>query len=368
MNKKLIYFVSHPIQYQAPLLRMISLDPDITLKVVFESDFSTRSYFDSGFKKRIEWDVPLREGYDSSLRSEVIIHEEIENSDVIWVHGWQSSLLRKVIKIAAKLQKPVLMRSENWTGAMPDGNWVRRILKRTYLRRIFRDCSGFLVIGSKNREYYLDHGVPAEKLFDMPYAVDNKFFLDRSKSVKMEDFKARLGLDTNRKVILFAGKMMPRKNPQLLIAIWKKLAAQMPKPPLLVFVGDGEMRVNLEKSSPEGIIYVGFQNQSSMPLYYASADVFVLFSEKEPWGMAINEAMASGTSVLASNQCGAAYDLIDQYTGRMVDINDERVLLNAFEEVLENSNQMGKAAQQKVLNWDFDADLIGLKKALKMVL
>src|ERR1700710_1918925 len=60
---KLAYLVSHPIQYEAPLLRRIAQEPDIELTVLFGSDFSVRGYKDEGFGVGVKWDVPLLEGY-----------------------------------------------------------------------------------------------------------------------------------------------------------------------------------------------------------------------------------------------------------------------------------------------------------------
>ena len=60
---RLAYLVSHPIQYQAPLLRRIAQQPDIDLTVLFGSDFSVRGYRDQGFGVGVKWDVPLLDGY-----------------------------------------------------------------------------------------------------------------------------------------------------------------------------------------------------------------------------------------------------------------------------------------------------------------
>ena len=59
---KLAYLVSHPIQYQAPLLRKISEDPEIDLTVFFCSSASVQRHFDKGFRRDIEWDTPLLGG------------------------------------------------------------------------------------------------------------------------------------------------------------------------------------------------------------------------------------------------------------------------------------------------------------------
>ena len=61
---RLAYFVSHPIQYQAPLLRRIARESDIDLTAFFCSDLSVRGYHDSGFGVRVQWNIPLLEGYN----------------------------------------------------------------------------------------------------------------------------------------------------------------------------------------------------------------------------------------------------------------------------------------------------------------
>ena len=70
---RLAYLVSHPIQYQAPLLRRIAREPDIDLTVLFGSDFSVRGYQDRGFGVAVQWDVPLLEAITTtSFRSSAI--------------------------------------------------------------------------------------------------------------------------------------------------------------------------------------------------------------------------------------------------------------------------------------------------------
>src|SRR5947209_7021240 len=61
---RLAYLVTHPIQYQAPLLKRLAEEPGLVLKVFFCSDLSTRRYLDPEFQRQIEWDTPLLEGYE----------------------------------------------------------------------------------------------------------------------------------------------------------------------------------------------------------------------------------------------------------------------------------------------------------------
>ena len=124
VTRNLTYFLSHPIQYQSPLLRRLALEDDISFRVVYEHDFSTRTYFDRGFQSEFMWDIPLREGYRSDLLADISVNKVLRESDAVWFHGWQSNHLRHILKHAARLRKLTLMRGENWFGAMPDGRRV----------------------------------------------------------------------------------------------------------------------------------------------------------------------------------------------------------------------------------------------------
>src|ERR1700712_610659 len=105
---RIAYLVSHPIQYQAPLLRRIAQEPDIDLTVFFGSDFSTRGYQDEGFGVDVKWDVPLLDGYRyeflpalrdngtegtfSPISRGILSRLQGQNGqpgfDVLWVHGY----------------------------------------------------------------------------------------------------------------------------------------------------------------------------------------------------------------------------------------------------------------------------------------
>jgi len=372
VTTKLLYFVSHPIQYQAPLLRQISNQPDIDLNVVFEADYSEGRYFDTGFGVELEWDIPLRSGYKNHLLSEIDAAQYLKKADVVWFHGWQSRRFKNLLKLAKKIGTPVLLRGENWEGAMPDGVGVLGWLKRRYLSQIFSKCSAFLAIGSVNRRYYIDHGIFEQKIFDVPYAVDNSFFGQSKTDSAALDFRQEFGIPENRKIILFAGKLTARKKPDVLLKAWSEAAWTSGERPSLVFVGDGELKQSLMASAErsdmkEDIIFTGFRNQTELPAIYQAADVFVLSSEKEPWGLAINEAMASGTAVIASDQCGAAFDLLSNETGAIVKAGDISELAGALVSVIGRSDEMGRAARRRIENWDFEADIAGLKLALDFV-
>ena len=372
---RLCYLVSHPIQYQAPLLRRIAENPDIELTVAFETLVTASAYHDDGFGRIIEWDLPVTEGYTYQVASsKKAIENLLKTSDVLWVHGWDSTLRRKSLSMASKARIPTLMRGENTLIAMPKGRGLRSFLKRQYLKRIFRYCSGFLCIGTDNRHYYESHGINMTNLFSMPYTIDNEYFNTgaRVASARREEFRQKLGLQPNRPVILFAGKLQQRKHPLCLFKAWKQLDQENTRHPYLIYVGDGRERAALEtlSASEKSLKILGFRNQSELPAFYDLADVFVLPSEQEPWGLSINEAMACNTAVITSDQCGCSVDLVDETCGIIFPAGDVDALTSALSSILAEPGRaasMGEAAWVKVSQWGFDQSIQGLTTAIKAV-
>lgn len=372
---RLVYLVSHPIQYQAPLLRIISEDPEIELLVLFESMESAGAYLDKGFGTEVEWDVPLTDGYSHRLVGSLAdVIDSLSGADVLWVHGWSSLLKLRTLEIARRRNLPVLMRGENTIAAMPDGAGIRGVLKRMFLRWIFFRCAGFLCIGADNRDYYRAHGVEDGRLFFMPYAVDNDRFDAAAKRAAAERSRLReqLDLQPGRPVVLFAGKLQPRKNPAVLIDAMRAMDRNATRDPYLLVVGDGEQRHPLEQGAADDpwIRFLGFRNQSELPALYDLADVFVLASEREPWGLAVNEAMACGCAVVVSDECGCAADLVSESNGRVVPAGDRAALTNALSDILREPDRaaaMGAESRRRMESWGFRDDLAGLKTAIKAV-
>ena len=190
-KKRLAYLVTHPIQYQAPLLRLIAQQPDIDLYVFFCSDLSVRGYYDPGFKKNITWDVPLTEGYAyeflpalvgrhtlSFLRPIVYgLKHRLQTGkfDVLWVHGWGHWSHVAAVFAAHRLKIKVLMRGES-SLQVGTKNCIKRFIKTIFFKHFFAKIDAFLSIGTLNRQFYQSYGISANRIFDVPYAVDNNFF------------------------------------------------------------------------------------------------------------------------------------------------------------------------------------------------
>lgn len=389
MVKRLAYFVSHPIQYQAPLLRLIAADSDIDLEVFFFSDFSVREYVDPGFGKAIQWDVPLTEGYKhhfldtwGSKERHSWVKQPIAknitqllkqgNFDAVWVHGWFWVCSLQAILAANRLEIPVLLRGESNGLDEPIGG-LKKSVKSAFLKWLFDRVSAFLYVGTLNYQFYQRYGVSEERLFSMPYAVNNDYFQEKASIAHQsrETLRESLGLDQDRPIILFAAKLIPKKRPQDVLAAYRLLSddGHAEPEPYLLFVGDGELRSQLEVEAKStgwnSIRFLGFWNQSKIPEIYDLCDCFVLASDFEPWGLAINEVMNAGKAIIVSDAAGCAVDLVQhQENGWIFRVGDVKGLAEGINWAIAHTEGAGKESLERIKNWSFNEDIIGLKSCL----
>jgi glycosyltransferase involved in cell wall biosynthesis len=382
---RLAYFVSHPIQYQAPLLRRIAREPDIDLEVFFSSDHTVRGYVDEGFGVKVEWDVPLLEGYRSSFLprwrdagkepgfSRPLNHGIFDRLahgrfDAVWSHGYSNANSLRVIASAAMQGIPVLLRAESTLHDRERGR-AKLAAKEAFFRMLRPQVSAVLAIGGANERYWRHYLGEEMAIFRVPYAVDNDFFQRRAAEAMAgrDALRAELGLEPGRPVILFASKLQERKQCADLVEAHRLLGE--PRPYLLI-VGDGEERRRLEDQAAGNpyIRFLGFRNQTELPSYFDLCDVFVLPSRHEPWGLVVNEVMNAGRAVVVSDDVGCQQDLVREgETGAVYPVGDVAALARAIERVLatpQTAARMGTAARGHIARFSFEQDLAGLREAL----
>jgi glycosyltransferase involved in cell wall biosynthesis len=397
INKvRLAYLVSHPIQYQAPLLRRIAQEPDIDLTVFFGSDFSVRGYKDAGFGVGVKWDIPLLDGYRyeflpslrdnaatvsvaSPLNYGILSRLRGDHSetafDVLWVHGYGTVNALHGMLAAKALGIPVLLRAESWLEDRARSN-AKLAFKQIFFEALKQLVDGVMPIGTLNAAYwrhYLGEDFPASL---MPYAVDNAYFQRQSEQARVgrDGLLAELKLDPSRPVILFASKLQSRKRCEDLLEAYKNLSpgdGTGPNP-YLVIVGDGEERAALERRVAESgltsVRFCGFRNQSELPRFFDIASVFVLPSRHEPWGLIVNEVMNAGRAVIVSDEVGCQPDLItDAVEGCIFPAGDVKALTAALRRVLatpETAARMGQRGLERIQRWGFEEDVRGLRQAI----
>jgi glycosyltransferase involved in cell wall biosynthesis len=185
-------------------------------------------------------------------------------------------------------------------------------------RLVFKRIAAFLAVGEANRDYLRASGVPPERVFVARHFVENERFLrDERTAAAGRELRDELGIARDALVFLFAGKLEPNKRPLDLMRAWRAVRERLElgnPTAALLFVGSGvlERELRAEAAGLEGktVFFSPFRNQSEMPRVYAAADVLVLPSQSETWGLCVNEAMNAATPAIVSSHVGCAPDLI----------------------------------------------------------
>ncbi len=383
--QKLAIITTHPIQYNAPFFKLLSERKNISVKVFYTwSQSQSGSKYDPGFGKEIKWDIPLLDGYNycfvnnvsskpgshhfKGIDNPTLVNEiETWGANVVLVYGWSFKSHLKVMRFF-KGKIPVLFRGDSTL--LDKQTWVKKVLRQLSLKYIYSNIDVALYAGNANKNYFMAYGVKEKRLVFMPHAVDNDRFAasEKNNSTAIE-IRNNLKIPKKAFVFLFAGKLEPKKQPDLLAKIFCELNN---KNAHLIIVGNGVLEESLKQDfgTQENIHFLDFQNQQTMPALYAACDVFILPSKgpNETWGLAINEAMAAGKSVIVSNACGAAYDLVEEgKTGFVFEKNNEKMLKNNMKYFLENKTElvrMSKTAIDKVSSYNFIADCLAVEETI----
>lgn len=376
---KLCVITTHPIQYMSPWFRALAQDTTLELEVIFFRELNATQQ-GVGFGQAFQWDVPLRQGYVSRVLGVMAGFKALPNlllrlrrvlreirPDAVLVTGWNEPGLMAVYPLMRLLGVPVILRGES------NALRVRSSLTRLLHRLLLNFVSAIVVIGKANRQFYLNNGVPAGRLFDGVYFVES----ERMVAMAMTHTMDRNGLRADNKfddedfVFTFVGKHVPFKRPMLLVEA-AALARQRGLPVKLLFAGSGELTDALKQRAVElgvPVHFTGFLNQTEMWKAYVPADAFVLPSTNgETWGLVTNEAMLFGLPVIVSDQVGCGPDLvIDGETGYVFS-GEAEGLASAMEKLIKNRDHapaMGAAGRKLVQEkYSMHVATEGLKAAL----
>lgn len=382
---RLAVVLSHPIQYYAPWFRHLANHTSLRLQVFYLSDHGAVARRDAKFGATFAWDTDLLSGYPHTFipnlarQPDVTTFAGLHNPglfpairafapDAILLFGYAH---RTHLRLILGAPAPLVFRGDSHLLGHSRLPWRKRRL----LGWLFRRFAAITYVGAANRDYFRAFGVPDSKLFFAPHAVDQHHFVPTvERCTHAQNLRAELGL-ADRFVILFAGKLVPEKQPVELLHAFLSLP---PDRVALVFNGDGAERPQLERiaaAHPEHIVrFLPFANQSQMPGRYLLADLFVLPSRGhyETWGLAVNEAMHLGVPCLVSDRVGCQRDLItDGETGWVFSVDQPEglpdALRRAFAQTAADREVMKAAIAERIRRYTYDQATTGLLLALRHI-
>ena len=386
--KKLAIITTHPIQYNAPLFQMLHERQQIEIMVFYTwSQSAAGTKYDPGFGKEISWDIPLLSGYPYTFVNNIsaqpgshhfkgmdnptlIAEIEAWKADAVLVYGWSFKSHLKALKYFHK-KISVFFRGDSTL--LDAGGGFKSVLRKIWLKYVYSKVDVALYAGAANKAYFSAYGLKEKQLSFMPHATDNNRFAATDKSIgEGNRIRELFGISADETVFLFAGKLEEKKQPDMLAEAFININNEHAH---LIITGNGalEEKLMVKYSGNPKIHFLPFQNQSAMPALYAACDVFVLPSKgpNETWGLCLNEAMAAGKPVIATDACGAAYDLIEENeTGFMIGRSDESALqekMNYFAESKERATKMQHKVLEKIKQYSYEKDCEAVEKVMNGV-
>jgi glycosyltransferase involved in cell wall biosynthesis len=360
--KRLVILTEIISPYRIPLFNAMTERGDISPHVIFfaETDPALRQW--QIYKDEIRFSYQVL----SSCRRRVGSHNVLLNwglgralesaqPDVILCGGynylasWQGQLW------AGMRSVPFLLWSESTSYDSRSGRpWVE-FLKTEFLKY----CTGFVVPGISSKEYLISRGRREGAIFTARNAVDNDLFMRGAKTARQNAAQTRAELNLPERYFLFVGRLVREKGVFDLLSAYASLDPQLRAGTALVLAGDGSDRQRLEERaksiSPGRVLFPGFVHRDQLAAYYALAEMLILPTYTDTWGLVVNEAMACGLPVLVSRAAGCAADLVrDGWNGQEIVPEDVMGIARAMKCLGGNSElcrEMGLRSAEHILKY-----------------
>jgi glycosyltransferase involved in cell wall biosynthesis len=242
------------------------------------------------------------------------VARRLRDADAVVVGGWNQPAFWEALTWCRMRRVPVLV----WVESTARDRRSGRL--EAAKRRLLRMPHGFVVPGSLARSYLLDLGVPADKVAVAPNAVDPAIFGSGRRA--RHDGIVRL---------LAVGRLAPEKGLDTLLRATEGLRVEV------VLAGTGPEEPRLRRLAGADVTFLGHVERDALPALYADADVAVVPSRSEPWGMALNEAALAGLPLVSTTATGAAEELIeDGVNGFRVPPDDVPALRDALRRLVDD--------------------------------
>lgn len=359
MRRSLVITTEIISPYRIPVFNVLAENPNVDLHVIFlaETDLSMRRwkvYKDEiGFSYEVlpHWRRRIA-GYNLLLNRGVTSALGRTRPDVIVCGGYGYLASWLVLGWARRHKRPVFLWSESNQQDQRRGMPLVEMLKRRFIGA----CSGFVVPGKSAAAYAATFGVPQERIFVAPNAVDNAFFSREAAAARTRPVEMRRLFGLPESYFLYVGRLVFSKGVFDLLDAYSRLSPEVRARSELLFVGDGVDQAELEARGtairPGAVRFTGFVHREQLAVYYALAEALVFPTHTDPWGLVVNEAMACGIPVVATDAGGCVADLVqDGWNGYVVPKGAPENLAEALARVVcspDLNAAMGTRSAQRV--------------------
>jgi glycosyltransferase involved in cell wall biosynthesis len=347
--------IDHPAQHFAPAFQALADEPGLQAHVYY---WSTPGHaYDSGFARRVSWDIDLLAGYPWSVPDPgrtaagracwLARRLRAARPDVILCYGWASPAARTAIVYSQLTRTRLLLYGDTTWQHASSGR--HRTTRGAALRLLLPRCAGAVSTGTFNREFYIRYGMDPRRIWAGVCPADTEMFGAARAGRHGDDGELRIG---------FAGKLIPRKGADELI----RAVALLPRERAwsVTLVGDGPDLPGLRALATrlgmaDRIRFRGFANTTEMPELLAGLDVMVAPSRLDMRTLVTIEAMAAGAAVIVSDATAVwgPGDLIeDGVTGFVYRSGEPAMLAERLGRLLRDRALLGRIQQAGAIRAD----------------
>ena len=378
--KRIAWIVHSPTPYKTPFFRMLAARPELDVTFFFLYWGDPQRAWNQESLSGLKYKVLPGTSFRRRFRESELVHFgpavvgklRKGHFDLVVICGYSHPTLLLALFYCLVTGTPFVLQGESHI--VQQRHPLKRVLKRCLLFPLLRRARAAFATGRKAADYWVDAGIPRERVFTLSNTPDLEFFLSASDAARnrREAVRKALGL-SSRRTGIFVGRFVEVKGVEIILEAMAGLAPD--KQPELLLVGDGPLKPHYEKIIQRHnlpVRLVGFQQKERLPELYAAADFFILPSLSEPWGVVVNEAMACGLPLLLSDQVGAAYDLLEERrNGFMVPAGDAAAWRKALVVIMELTdaelNRMGAASREIVRPWNYEANVRNVLECINQI-
>ncbi len=373
----LLIIEKQPVQYRAPLYAEIERRHLGAIQVIYQSSGAVTQTTDKEFGDSFSWDIPLLEGYSY----EILEHPRKRlthlwkklnqrSIDGILLTDFDSRISQIALICSVLLGKPLWLRMETQDEAFQRSELKSTIRSHLY-QLIYSVFSRALFIGKLNRQHYENHGFSPHQLFRVPYIVSNPTgeLSIPDKQQKREQIRKKYNISSSAKVVSFFGKLIPKKNPGLILDAFGHLSSSERNQIHFLFVGSGELEPALKKQAEQigcHATFAGFVNQSKIHDYYLSSDIMCLPSRQmgETWGLTVNEGLQTGSSIICSQHVGSSKEFGEWERVRVCNSEDAAHFSECLRDLLKFEPNFSWCLQRMKKNYSMESAATDYIKAI----
>ena len=374
---KCVGFFPEPTPYRAPLFDRLAERSDLDLSVVY----TARTVAGRTWKVEPQHPAVFLRGVAVPGMRRVVRHDFLitpgvwrlldkRSPDIVVVSGWSTYASQAAMLWCRRRRVPYLVVVESHDRD-PRARW-RRALKWTVVPRLLAGAAGALVTGTLARESMMRAGVPPDRIWLFANTVDTKALAARAAVLRSRRMELRegLGIPDVAVAALSVSRLVHEKALEVFLRASAEVEHVHP-----ILAGDGPERGALQACVAElGIdaTFAGDVEWERVVELYVAADVFVLVSRHEPWGVVVNEAAACGLPLLLSEHVGAAADLLEPgANGFLVPADDLPATVRGLRELASDPTlraRLGERSGAIAEEWGYEASVAGFMTALTCAL